>query len=413
VRNQRVCDEDSNRESGIMISVQEADAILQQHVQTYSPELCPLHAATGRILREAIRADRPLPPYDRVAMDGIAVSSRALQAGVRSFHSEGTQKAGAPPAVLAADDGCLEVMTGAVLPVGTDCVIPIEDILLDNGKATLRTAPQALRNVHLTGSDAAAGTVLIEPGTRLDAALIGIAASVGRSVLQVGPVPRIAVVSTGDELVPVEQSPLDHQVRCSNVHAVRAALQTGGFVAAATHHFADDERLLLGGLDILLQRHDVLVLSGGVSMGRFDFVPSALARLGVQCHFHRVRQKPGKPLWFGTAAGGSKLVFGLPGNPVSALVCAARYLLPALQAVSGLQRTAPPSALLTDDVTVAGELTMFVPARLRFEAGRQLATPVAMNGSGDFSALAAADGFVEVVQATRTAGSVVTCHSWR
>jgi molybdopterin molybdotransferase len=398
-----------------MINVEQADAILQQRVRLSGTEVCPVEDATGRILREEIRADRPLPPYNRVAMDGIAVSVGALQAGTRVFRCEGTQRAGDPATVLTAADGCIEVMTGAVLPGGCDCVIRIEDVVLENGTATLRIdpVPGAPRDVHVMGSDCAAGALLIEPGIRLDAALIGIAASVGKAVVQVSTLPRIAVVSTGDELVPVSDAPLEHQVRCSNVHAVRSALQAGGFATATTYHFPDDEVLLLEGLGSLLQQHDVLVMSGGVSMGRFDFVPSVLNRLGVECHFHRVRQKPGKPIWFGTADGGAKLVFGLPGNPVSALVCAYRYVLPALQTASGLRDAALASAVLTADVMVHGDLTTFAPARLRFEAGVQLATPVATNGSGDFSALAVADGFVEVTRDTSSVGSVVTCRAWR
>jgi molybdopterin molybdotransferase len=397
-----------------MIHVHEADLILRDRVPLYGTEPCRLDEATGRILREQVRADRPLPPYARVAMDGIAVSGRALQAGTHVFRCEGTQRAGAAARALTAIDGCIEVMTGAVLPVGSDCVIRAEDIDLEDRTARLLAGrpARASRNVHEKGSDCAAGALLIEPGTRLNAALIGIAASVGTAGLLVITLPTIAVVSTGDELVPVGRAPLDHQVRCSNGHAVRSALRSSGFDATTVHHFADDEALLLDGLEPLLRQHDVLVLSGGVSMGRFDFVPDVLQRLGVECHFHKVRQKPGKPVWFGTAAHGRKLVFGLPGNPVSALVCAYRYLLPALERASGVRSPGPLQAVLADDVVVNGEVTVFAPARLHFEAGRLLATPVAMNGSGDFKSLAVTDGFVEVERGTSAAGSVVSCRAW-
>jgi molybdopterin molybdotransferase len=284
---------------------------------------------------------------------------------------------------------------------------------LRGGIATLRAAamPATLANVHVMGSDRAGGALLMEAGVRLDATHAGIAASVGRVMLQVSALPRIALVSTGDELVPVHAEPLPHQVRASNMHAVRAALAAAGFPVATACHYPDCSDELARGLDALLDEHDVLVLSGGVSMGRFDYVPAVLERLGVDVHIHRIRQKPGKPFLFGTAAAGTKLVFGLPGNPVSALVCACRYVLPALLRGAGLRDAPPAQALLTAEAGRPG-LVHFVPVVLQWQDGRRMATPVPMNGSGDFSALAAAHGFVEV-DGSAAAGTAVPCYTWR
>jgi molybdopterin molybdotransferase len=397
-----------------VISVREADIILRGAVRPFGVEACALDAAAGRILREEVRADRPLPPYDRVAMDGVALSAAAVDSGVRTFRVQATQRAGELPVTLAATDACIEVMTGAVLPAGTDCVVRVEDLLVEPGTVTLAPAATAVAagNVHGCGSDRAAGAVLIEPGVRLDATHAGIAASVGRATLQVSVRPRIALVSTGNELVPVDAAPLSHQVRASNMHAVSAALAEAGFAVATACHFRDSEAPLAAGLAALLEEHDVLVLSGGVSVGRFDLVPAVLARLGVERHIHRVLQKPGKPLLFGTADAGAKLVFGLPGNPVSALVCACRYVLPTLRHASGLREGPVAEAVLATDVPARAGLTLFVPVALRWAGGRRLATPVPLNGSGDFSALAATDGFVEVDDAG-AAGTAVPCHPWR
>jgi molybdopterin molybdotransferase len=398
-----------------MITVDEADLILRRCVRQYGVEPCPLGDAAGRILREEVRSDRPLPPYDRVAMDGIAVRVRALEAGARSFACGGIQRAGAPALALEGDDGCVEVTTGAVLPAGADCIIRREDLQLDGATATLVGPVQAQqwRNVHRMGSDRPEGAVLLEPGTRLGAVHIGIAASAGKAVLSVGMRPRIAVVSTGDELCAVTEQPLPYQVRRSNGDALRALLQDAGLDASGPHHFPDDEARLRAGLAVLLRDHDVLVLSGGVSMGRYDHVPAVLEQLGVEKRFHRVRQQPGKPIWFGVADGGAKLVFGLPGNPVSALVCAARYVVPALLRAYGHREDAAPTATLAHEAAVKPGLTTFIPVRLRPVDGRVVAEPVPINGSGDFAALAGSDGFVEVTGATCGAGSVVPCYTWR
>jgi molybdopterin molybdotransferase len=397
-----------------MISVEEADVVLRRCIVPFGVEECALGEAAGRVLRQEVRADRCLPPYDRVAMDGIAVTVRALEQGVRRFVCEGVQRAGAPALALAADHGCIEVATGAVLPAGCDCVIRHEDVDLAAGTATLRrTVPaERWRNVHRSGTDRAGGAVLLEPGIRLGAPQVAVAASAGMTTLRVGARPRIAVVSTGDELVPVGEVPRPWQVRRSNGDALRALLADAGLPAAGPFHFPDDEPRLLAGLASLLREHDVLVLSGGVSAGRFDHVPSVLERLGVERRFHGIRQRPGKPFWFGRGAHDGKLVFALPGNPVSALVCAARYVVPALLRACGLAERPGSVAVLAGDVVVPPGLTLFVPAAVRPDGGRMLATPVPVNGSGDFSGLAASDGFLEVAGAG-AAGSAFPWHAWR
>lgn len=397
-----------------MITVAEADTLLERHVRALPPAARPLAAAVGEVLAEPIRADRPLPPYDRVAMDGVAVRYAALQTGARSFAIIGQQRAGQPAADLPDDAACIEVMTGAVLPHGADCVVPLEDVDVDGGAAHVRAARVRHRmNVHGCGSDRAAGDVLIEPGVRLTAAHIGIAAAVGMPVLQVAARPSIALVSTGDELVDVQDEPAGHQIRRSNGAAVRAALLQRGFGDVSELHVPDDERRLRTSLAALIDEVDVLILSGGVSRGRYDFVPAVLQSLGVVCRFHGIRQKPGKPLWFGTTPGG-RPVFGLPGNPVSALVCTFRYVLPALQRACGAAPAAPVPAVLAADVPApGGDATLYAPAAVATQDGRLYARPLAGNGSGDFCALAAADGFVEVRAATAMAGSVVAFHDWR
>lgn len=395
-----------------MIDVQEAERLLRAHVPPRAAVWCELERAAGAILREDVVADRPQPACDRVAMDGIALASAAVRRGVRRFQVEGAQRAGMAAGALVASDGCLEVMTGTPLPEGADCVVPLEHVRLADGWAELLPdAPAAvLQNVQPYGSDRAAGEVLVRAGTRLAAPHIGIAAAAGCTRLRVADLPSMAVVSTGDEVVAVDATPAPHQVRGANSWALRAALLNAGFADVATFHFPDDPLHLRLGLEAVLQAHDAVVVSGGVSMGAFDLVPGTLAALGVKPHFHRIRQKPGKPFWFGTSTHDSRPVFALPGNPVSALVCLHRYALPALLRACGLEQEVA-QATLAADVPARRDLTQFVPVRI-VARGCLAAQPVAIHSSADLSALASSHGFVEVGGAGARAGDTVPFYPW-
>ena len=381
-----------------MLTPAEAEALIGQHLQCLPIESLPLAQCAGGVLRENIYAERDQPPFDRVAMDGIALASHAVATGRRAFRVQATQAAGVAPLTLAAPDACIEVMTGAVLPAGCDSVVPVEELTVAGGAAALgadvRVAPW--QNVHRRGSDTRQGTLLVSAGTRLRAPEVAIAASAGMARIRVSSQPMLAVVSTGNELVEPGEPVLAHQVRRSNAYAIVSALREHGFQRVADEHLQDDAEELRERLRFHLETHDVLVLSGGVSMGKFDLVPQVLTELGVPAIFHKVGQRPGKPLWFGVAPSGAA-VFGLPGNPVSTLVCLARYVLPALFASLG--QSAPPAERLAlgGPVSVNAPLTHFLPVRIEQDDwGRPWAMPAPTNGSGDFTALAGTDGFVEL-----------------
>ncbi len=379
-----------------MLSVTEAFAITQKHLLDLGTESVALDAAPGRILRETIRADRDFPPFDRVAMDGIAIAFGAFSAGQRPFRVAGMQRAGQPRQTNPATDTCLEAMTGAMLPFGTDTIIRYEDLTLTDGLATIAIDDvQPGQNIHRQSTDRRAGDELILPGTRLRPADVAVAASVGKPTLIVSALPRIALVSTGDELVDVDTQPLPYQIRRSNTYLLRAALQTMG-LSATLHHLPDDEPVLEAGLAELLATNDILILSGGVSAGKADFVPDTLARLGVMRQFHQVNQRPGKPLWFGTV-GQQKTVFALPGNPVSTVVCFCRYLKPYLRAMLGQTPAPPQYAQLATPVTFRPPVTYFSAVSLQTDAaGGWLATPLPSSGSADFANLLTADAFAEL-----------------
>jgi len=389
----------------------DADGVIAARLTPLPAEPCALERAAGRVLREAVSADLDQPPFDRVAMDGIAFAHAALERGTRTFTIEGIVAAGAPPAALAAPDGCLEVMTGAVLPPGTDTVVPVEDLEVRDGRATLGSGarPAPFGNVHRRGSDARAGARLLDPGARLRGPELAIAASAGSTLLLVSREPRIAVISTGDELVPPGSRPAAWQVRRSNAYGVAATLRARGYTELADAHVGDDPVAIRAVLDAHLASHDVLVLSGGVSAGRFDHVPAVLAELGVEKAFHKIAQRPGKPFWFGTRADG-RAVFALPGNPVSTLVCLVRYVLPALERLTGATARGPEFAPLATGWESKHALTAFLPVDRQ---GDGTLKPHPTHGSGDFLALAGTTGFVELAPGRRwEPGSPAPLYTW-
>lgn len=399
-----------------MLTPAEATAAIAAHVALLPAERVGLAACGGRVLREPIRAERDAPPFDRVAMDGIALRHAVYAAGERRFRVAGIQAAGQAPLALEDPCDCIEVMTGAVLPSGCDAVIPVEEVMREDDAAVL---PPALRverwqHVHRRGSDARAGDLLLEPGTLLRAPEVAVAASAGLAVVQVTRAPRVAVISTGDELVEPGRPVLPHQLRRSNSYALAAALERLAGAAFEDAHVRDDEDAIAAVISGALERSDTVVLSGGVSMGRFDHVPRVLQRLGVRQVFHRVAQRPGKPMWFGAGPAG-QLVFGLPGNPVSVLVCLVRYVLPALARAAGRSSTPPPPVALAEPVDVHPALTWFLPVQLEHDAGgRAWARPRPTRGSGDFNALAGTSGFVELPPGPGTLqrGTVAPFHGW-
>jgi molybdopterin molybdotransferase len=395
----------------------QAEELIGQHLQCLPIESLPLAQCAGAVLRENIYAERDSPPFDRVSMDGIAFDSGAVIAGTRRLQIQATQAAGDPPLVLGSRAACIEVMTGAVLPSGCDCVVPVEDIVIRDGHAELdeSVSIEAGQNVHRRGTDSRQGALLVNAGVRLRAPEIAIAAAAGMPRIRVSSQPMLAVISTGNELIEPGEPLLPHQVRRSNAYGVVAALRAHGFQRVADDHIVDDLTELKRRLKFHLETHDVLVLSGGVSMGKFDLVPKALDELGVRPIFHKVAQRPGKPLWFGVASSGAA-VFALPGNPVSTLVCLRRYVVPALFASLGQTPAEVPEKIaLSAPVTVNVPLTFFMPVRVELDDwGRPWAVPQRTHNSGDFTALAGTDGFVELPAGPNTyaKGFITRLHRW-
>lgn len=366
---------------------------------TPSPaELRPLSECIGRTLRQDVYAERDNPPFDRVCMDGVAVRSEVIGKGIRRFTIEAMQAAGAPALTLSGAEGAIEVMTGAMLPHGTDCVIPLEEYDVAGATVSLkdRASAEAYRNVQLRGSDSQPGMPMLRAGTRIGAPELAVVASAGLASVSVSRQPGFMVISTGNELVEPGQPIADHQIRRSNAYAVVAALREHGFGNVGDDHIPDSETILQDRLARHLAERDVLVLSGGVSKGRFDFVPKVLKSLRVEEVFHQVAQRPGMPMWFGVGPRG-QAVFGLPGNPVSTLICLIRYVVPAMSAVMATRMAPAERIQLASPIKRGRPMTSFVPVSIRYDGhGVPSALPRVPNGPGDFLALAGTDGFIEL-----------------
>ena len=250
------------------------------------------------------------------------------------------------------------------------------------------------QNVHFEGSDMPAGLDLIHPGTRIRTQELAIAASLGKPTLTVAALPSVTVISTGDELVDVHETPETHQIRRSNSYTVAALLANWG-IKAEFLHLADNKKTIEEKLATIIAKDDLVILSGGVSKGKFDFIPEALRTLGIKEVFHKVRQRPGKPLWFGRNE--ETVVFGLPGNPVSSFVCAKKYIEHWLRSSLGVKKEQAPYAILSEDVTFKPDLHYFLPVAITTnESGQVMAQSYKGNGSGDFINLRQTNGLIEL-----------------
>ncbi|MES2809307.1 MAG: molybdopterin molybdotransferase MoeA [Bacteroidota bacterium] len=385
-----------------MITVNEAEKLILENTRDYGAEIVMFDEALGRVLAEDIKADRDLPAFNRVTMDGIAIKYSAIANCITTFIVKGTQAAGDNPAEIDNDSQCIEIMTGAAMPASVDTVIRYEDVDINAGKATLKTTNvKQGQNLHLKGSDKKQGDLLLSPGQLITPAVISLVASVGEAELRVKRLPRVVVISSGDELVEVEATPSPYQIRRSNSYMVQAILAQQG-IKSALMNIPDEPEIIKQQLGICLQNYDVILMSGGISMGKFDHIPQALADLQVQQIFHKVQQRPGKPFWFGKHNNGT-VVFAFPGNPVATFMCTQRYFIPWLNASLSKENSKPVYAILEADFSFEPQLTYYLQVKLAFNYhGQLLATPVEGNGSGDFANLVDTDAFMELPLETST-----------
>ncbi len=386
--------------SAIRVTVKEAlQSILNSKIE-YGNEEVEILQSVHRILDEPIYADRDLPPFDRVCMDGICIRSADFLSGNKVFSLKGVQAAGEEPSIALGKNEAIEIMTGAVLPSSADCVIRYEDLTIDEQKVRVNIDKLPIgKNIHPRGIDNIQGENLIESGTKIRADEISIMATVGKDRVKVKKRPRILIVSTGDELIDINESPKDFQIRRSNVYSLKVLL-TPYADSAKTFHIGDDKAEIIDRLKSELDSVDILILSGGVSKGKFDFIPEALEAIGATKLFHGVNQKPGKPFWFGVI--GEKRIFALPGNPVSSIVCARRYIIPFINTCVGVEPLNIQFAKLTESVHFKPSLTRYMEAFVHADStGQLLVDPISGNGSGDFTKLLKSNALIELEAETK------------
>lgn len=378
-----------------MISVQLASQIVNENL-----------IIRKSLLASNILADRDYPPFNRVMMDGIAIKFSAFEKGIRTFQIVGVQGAGMAALKLLTETDCLEVMTGAPLPEGAELVIPYEHLEIKNKNASISNdaVRKKFENVHLKGSDCKIGDVVLPMGSILNGPHKGIAASVGQDYA-FSKSSRIQIISTGDELVEVFETPLEHQIRRSNAHALKKSLELNGYTDVSLSHLKDDPHSIVEHYTTASIEFDVLIYSGGVSKGKFDYLPNVWADLGVKKLFHEVAQRPGKPLWFGHDEKNKTHIVGLPGNPVSSLVCLHRYFIQSRKF----------KVKLSEEITFNRPLTYFLPVTVECrDDGSLWARPLNIKNSGEFTALAGSDGFIELPaeKSIFSAGELFSFFSW-
>ncbi len=393
------------------LTPQEADRLLASLPVSTETQTVPLARAGGRILRQSIRADRPLPPYDRSTMDGVALRQEDLASGQRRFRVAGEAQAGRPARTFPHPGSAVLCLTGAIVPAGSGLVVPLEHYELEGNEVVLhRHAPlDPGQFIHRRGSDCTPGTILVPEGARLGPAEIATAAACGCHELTVARPPRIALLTCGDEVVPVDSTPQPWQIRQSNLPVLRSLLAAKGLAPCREQHLGDAPAVVRDGLAEAAEAAEIILTSAGISAGSTDHLPTAWRDLGFRELFRGLRQKPGRPM--ACALGpGDRLLLALPGNPLSTLICACRYALPSIDRWMGGSASEPSPLPLAEPVRRHPQLTLFAAVHLEKGAVRVSA----MKNSGDLTGWLGTSGFVEIPPGDRPveAGEALPYRPW-
>lgn len=381
-----------------MFSYEQARRTIVEKVQdrrcAIAGETLAVWDALGYVLAEEIKADREYPPFNRSTRDGFAVRAENAKAGAK-LRCVGEIKAGDSVVEELQAGTCIQIMTGAAVPPSADAVVMIEHTRRDGETVEFLRPVQLGQNIVPKGSEARAGEILMAAGTRLGYAELSLAAQVGAEKVRCARKPRVAILSTGDEIVSVESTPGPFHIRNSNSVSLAAQVRLAGGEPVMLGNAADRKDDLRAKIESGL-REPVLVLSGGVSMGKYDLVETVLQEMGAKCYFDAVAIRPGKPAVFGRC--GNTFVFGLPGNPVSTMVTFELFVTPALDILSGAQ--ARPlllvQARLGEGLKEKTGLAHFLPARLQWHGMTPEVKALRWQGSGDIAALAKANCFIVV-----------------
>lgn len=402
-----------------MLTLDQALTLLHQTLSPSPPVTLPLGRCLGLTLAAEVVSGIESPPFDKALMDGYAVCASDVASGTATLTILERITAGMVPRETVRSGTATQIMTGAPLPVGADAVVKIEETREDGDRVVIHGSPVTSgHNIIRRAASLKIGETVLTAGMTLTASRIGALAELGVATPSVHPRPTVAVLATGDELVPVDQTPGPGQIRNSNESMLVAQLQSYGVTPQPLGIARDVQADLTAKIDAGLQA-DVLVLSGGVSAGKLDLVPSTLAAAGVEEVFHKVDIRPGKPIWFGIKRrpdGTVCAVFGLPGNPVSSMVCCELFVRTALRRMMGSADATPPVELarLTHEYTMRGDRPTYFPAALVPTPHGLTARLVKWQGSSDLRATVEANGMVLLppVERTFTEEEVVQAYRW-
>ncbi len=395
-----------------MISVAEAIVLVEQHTPKPQGALHSLSTAAGLVLAQNYNASEDSPRFTNSAMDGFAVRFADILPHIRLLITGESSAGNAAQSALAANT-VIRISTGALLPLGADTIVPLEDCLVEADEMQVRKHPTQGQFVRRQASEYAIGAPILRNGDELTPARIAMAAQHGLTELSVFPPPSVALLSTGNELVEAHETPIGTQIRNANVPMLAAAIRQSGARLAHTSHVKDDFEQVCEALAEAVRLADVVVTTGGASVGEHDFIKQTAQTLGFETIFWRIRQKPGKPMFFAkrTLEGRTTLLFGLPGNPVSTLMTFLYYVQPTLARMMGknLAQRRTQARISTDLANMHGRAE-FVRVRLIKEQGNEipLAVPLPKQDSAMLTSMTEADGFVFLdVEARVEAGSLV------
>lgn len=375
-----------------MQTIEQALQIILSNTKNFGTETISIHECMNRVLATDIFADRDYPPFNRATMDGYALNSEEFTNGKTNiFNIQDIIHAGNGKQVEIQRGNCVKIMTGAPIPKGANAVIRIEDTILKNNMVQFNIeAVKPKQNIAIQGEDAKKGDLVIKKGKQLNSNSIALLAVTGQNVIQVKKLPSVALVSTGNEIVPVDSPILSHQIRDSNVFSLKSSLEKYKITCLKTSLVEDDKLALQTILHSYLNK-DLLIISGGVSKGDADYVPEVLKSLGVNEIFHRVAIKPGNPLWFGKMPNGG-VVFGLPGNPISVQVGFKVFIEPYLRKCLEMPLIEPLYLPLFGEKNKKTKFTEYFPCKLTNETMKTGLIPNRMNTSGDISTTNGSDG---------------------
>jgi molybdopterin molybdotransferase len=395
-----------------MITFNQAQQIVLSKARSFPAETIALEEADGRILAEDIKADRDYPPFNRAMMDGFAFTYADWEAGTRNFHITETIFAGEKSQHQLKPQSCYKIMTGAAVPEPANLIIRREDAVEKGGQVLLQQAGvKAFQSIARKGEDARKGEVIVNCPLRCEPAVISLLSSVGKHHLLVKKLPKVAVITTGNEIISPEKKVAEFQIRNGNQYLLRSLLKKWNIVPSFCEHVKDDRSVLTRVLENALE-NELIIINGGVSAGDTDYVPEVLESLGVRKLFHRVSMKPGKPIWCGETAKGG-IVFALPGNPLSCLASFTVFIEPYLLKSFGFDTKQVYHMPLLQSRLKKSTLTEFFPVAIDKETGSLKLLP--FNSSGDVTAALHAFGLGVHSDETAevTAGTLINVYPFK